>query len=424
MEFTRPRGTRDFFPEEMEKRRWVEAKIRNTFENFGYGEILTPTFEHINLITAKSGEDIVEHLYTFVDRGKRKLVLRPELTAPVMRAYVNELQSQAKPVKLYYIANCFRYERPQSGRYREFWQAGIELIGSPGAEAEAEVIALAYTILKNLNLKDFTMHIGNIGLLRKFLKNLGITEQSNFLALIDKKEHDELEKQLKFYGVKTEDRKLFFKIINLKGNTRETVARVRELFQDREILKEMDRFEETLNYIDNLGVDYSVNFGIARGLDYYTGMVFEIYAQKLGAEKQICGGGSYSLTETFGGKATPTCGFAIGFDRLILALDKYGVKAGSDNGHGVYVIPVSQEFIAYAMKITSDIREYKACEMELKRRKLGKALSYASKKGFEYVVIVGEEIIDSKIILKNLISKEQVEIDISKMKTALTTGHR
>ncbi len=420
MEFTRPRGTRDFFPEEMEKRRWVEAKIRNTFENFSYGEILTPTFEHINLITAKSGEDIVEHLYTFVDRGKRKLVLRPELTAPVMRAYVNELQSQAKPVKLYYIANCFRYERPQSGRYREFWQAGIELIGSPGAEAEAEVIALAYTILKNLNLKDFTMHIGNIGLLRKFLKNLGITEQSNFLALIDKKEHDELEKQLKFYGVKAEDRKLFFKIISLKGNTRETVARVRELFQDREILKEMDRFEETLNYIDNLGVDYSVNFGIARGLDYYTGMVFEIYAQKLGAEKQICGGGSYSLTETFGGKATPTCGFAIGFDRLILALDKDGVKAGSDNDHGVYVIPVSQEFIAYAMKITSDIREYKVCEMELKRRKLGKALSYASKKGFEYAVIVGEE----KISLKNLISKEQVEIDISKMKTSLNTGHR
>ena len=152
--FKLPRGTRDFTSEEMQKRRYIEEVIRKTFDTFGYQEVQTPTFETLELFTAKSGESIVEELYSFTDKGGRNLTLRPELTAPVMRLYVDKLQMEPKPLKLYYFGSCYRYDRPQKGRYREFKQAGCEIIGTSTPEAYAELIALAYKILENTGVKN------------------------------------------------------------------------------------------------------------------------------------------------------------------------------------------------------------------------------------------------------------------------------
>ena len=183
----RPRGTRDFTPEECKQRRQVENTLRECARLFGFEEIATPTFETEELFTERSGEGIIEQMYTFKDKKGRKLVLRPEITAAVMRFYYNELKMRPKPLKLCYFANCFRYERPQAGRYREFWQFGTELIGPTGPEADAEIIALAITALRQTGLKNFTVRIGHLGILRSMLaKNeLPIEHQGPVMILIE-----------------------------------------------------------------------------------------------------------------------------------------------------------------------------------------------------------------------------------------------
>ncbi|NOZ58672.1 MAG: histidine--tRNA ligase [Euryarchaeota archaeon] len=423
MKYSRPRGTRDFLPEEMAARRSVEQRMRRVFVRFGYAEVATPTFEHLELITAKSGEEIVAHLYHFKDKGGRDLALRPELTAPVMRLYVNELQSSPKPLRLYYFGNCFRYERPQAGRYREFWQAGVELIGSSSPEAQAEVIALAKAVLDELGLRNYELHVGSVGVLRKFLEERGIAEgeQCRIMGIIDKGDEEQLEEELLKLGLSEEDRSAIAGVLELKGERSAVVSRAEELLAGREAaLNELRELEGILDALESFGVrEYTLNLGIARGLDYYTGMVFEIYASKLGAEKQICGGGSYSLAETFGGKPVATSGFAFGFDRIMLALEKDGVELGGEEGAKIMVIPFGEEYLDRAIEISALLRRSVACELEVMRRKVKKALSYASSKGIDYVVLVGEETERGRVLLKDMRSGEQREVDIEELEREL-----
>ncbi len=424
MKYTRPRGTRDFLPGEMAARRYVEQKIRRVFIRFGYKEVATPTFEHLELITAKSGEDIVAHLYHFKDKGGRDLALRPELTAPVMRLYVNELQNQQKPLRLYYFGNCFRYERPQAGRYREFFQAGVELIGSASPEAQAEVIALANTVLEELGLREYELHIGNIGILRKILAENGVGEedQTHIMGVIDKGDEAQLEEELRRLGLPEEEKRVILGVLELKGPRSEVIARAEALLAGREaVLSELRSFEEILNALESFGVrNYRLNLGIARGLDYYTGMVFEIYAYKLGAEKQICGGGSYSLAEVFGGKPVATSGFAFGFDRILLALEKEDVKLSDSERTLFMVIPMGRELVPQAIEIASIVRKSYACELEVMRRKVKKALAYADARGIPYVILVGEEIKAGKVLLKDMRAKEQREVRVEELESVLS----
>ncbi|MBI4344719.1 MAG: histidine--tRNA ligase [Euryarchaeota archaeon] len=395
MAFTRPRGTRDFLPEEMARRRYVEGVMREVFESFGYGEVQTPTFESLELITAKSGEDIRRHLYHFKDKAERDLALRPELTAPVMRLYINELKRSPKPVKVYYIGNCFRYEEPQSGRYREFWQAGVELIGPPHEEAEAEVVALAMATLERLGLEGFEVHIGHIGVLRRILEDGGVREedQNPVMNAIDKGEEAALKGLLEKLQVPEESRSVLLTILELEGPSREVLGKARALLAGRTgVLEELERFERVLCALGFFGVEgYRVDLGIARGLDYYTGTVFEIYAPRLGAQKQICGGGSYSLTETLGGAPVPTCGFAFGFDRVLLALEAEGRKLGGDKGPKALVVPAGKDLLGEAIRVAASLRKSLPCEVDLMKRKLVKALGYADSRGIPLVVIIGEE---------------------------------
>ncbi|WP_456328022.1 histidine--tRNA ligase, partial [Archaeoglobus sp.] len=216
MRIERPRGTRDFLPDEMERRRAIEKVMRQIAESYGYREVLTPTFEHLELFTIKSGEGIVEEIYAFKDKSGRDLALRPELTAPVMRMYVNECMGMPKPLRFYYFANCFRYERPQKGRYREFWQFGVELIGSDSYLADVEVISLAYEIMKALNIK-FDLHVGHVGLLRHVLRDLDEKVAEKIMRLIDKKDLDTLDNYLSEIG-REELKDVVYPLIELVGD--------------------------------------------------------------------------------------------------------------------------------------------------------------------------------------------------------------
>jgi len=403
----RPRGTRDFLPEEMEKRREVERRLRKLAESFGYREVSTPTFEHSELFKRKSGEGIVEEMYVFEDKSKRELALRPELTAPIIRMFVNECSRMPRPLRFYYFGNCFRYERPQKARYREFWQFGVELIGSESYLADLEVILLAYKMLESLEI-DFELHIGHVGLLRNLLKPLG-EESSKAMRLIDKKDEEGLRKLFSELGMR---------------DLEEKVLRLTELVGGKEVIEEakeivdfdFNHVEKLSDLLESLGVKHRINFGIARGLDYYTGVVFECYAKGLGAQKQICGGGSYELAQIFGGERTPATGFAIGFDRVCELFKGDSVKKP------VVVIVNFPGLEKNAFELAMRLRESDiTAVVDVMGRNLKKQLSYANDINAEYAVIIGESEVKGGVFrVKNLKTGEQLDVEAENITTFLS----
>jgi histidyl-tRNA synthetase len=404
MKIQKPRGTRDFLPEDNRKRRFIENKLRDTATRWGYQEIKTPTFESIDLFTVKSGEGILGEIYNFKDKGDREMALRPELTAPVMRMYVSELQRTPKPVKLYYFDNCFRYERPQKGRFREFWQFGAELIGSPRPQADAEVIALACRMLKAAGVEG-ELHVGHLGIIRTLLQGLDDVVQGQIMRLVDKKDDKGLEAFLEEIDADIEMREKLFELIGLSGS--EAVADARNLVGN---IEDLNTFQELLNLLDVYGLEYTINFGIARGLDYYTGMVFEIYSIGLGAQNQVCGGGSYRLAKLFGGEDIASTGFGLGFDR-VMEVCTIDVPV-EDKVVVVYFEETRDE----AMRITAMLREHLIVDMDVMGRGFGAQLKYANTKGANWAVIAGEdEIAQGKVGLKNMDSGQQELVNIDEL---------
>jgi histidyl-tRNA synthetase len=396
--FQVPRGTRDFTPAEMEKRRYIEQNMAATFTSFGYGEIQTPTFENLDLFTAKSGESIVNELYAFTDKGGRELALRPELTAPVIRCYVERLQMEPKPLKLFYFGNCYRYDRPQKGRYREFQQAGCEVIGVETSEAAAELLALAYTLLKNVGLKNVRINIGNLTIISAIFKRLNLLkdDQKILLPLIDKSQFDDLTVSLRDCGVSEKDAEKFISVLQTSeiNEIRSFVA------DDPDAIKEISLMETILGLLKNAFhvTEYGIKLSIVRGLDYYKGIVFEIDAPVLGAEKQLCGGGSYELISLFGGTEVPTSGFAVGFDRTILALEAEGFMFPPSK-LDVYIIPVNQDMICTSIEIAQQLRSQGfSVDFDQLRRGIGKSLKYADSKHVEKVIIVGPKELEKKTV--------------------------
>lgn len=424
MEISRPRGTRDFLFKDMKERKHVENSLRIVFERYGYGEIKTPIFEDLTLFTEKSGEAIKEEIYHFKDKGNRDLALRPELTAPVARLYLNELQRSAKPIKMYYFGSCFRYERPQAGRFRQFWQFGCELIGGKSPEAEAEVITMAAHALKEMGLKDYKFHIGNLGIIRSLLKDAQLpdAEQQQIMGLIDKGDVDELEKLLNSLDVSESLKEILLKLIGIKGHN-EVINEVKGIVENcKGAFKSLDDLEELLKLLEIFGfTNYVVDLGIARGLDYYTGIVFEIYVHGLGAQKQISGGGTYNLIEIFGGEPVESTGFAFGFDRVMEALRIQEAAIPVEGHVDVFVAPLSADMRDQAYKIAQDLRlNGISTDVDLARKKLKKILSYADSLGAKYVVLVGARDIEArKVTLKDMESGDQDLIDMNKITTEL-----
>ena len=404
----RPRGTRDFLPDEMERRRHYEGILRGVAKTFGFREVATPIFEDAELFILRSGPNVLKELYNFKDKGDREVALRPEMTAPVIRMFVNEMSNEPKPIKMFYFGQCFRYERPQSGRYREFFQFGAELIGNPNPETDAEVIAMAASMIKALGLKEYRFRIGHIGVLKQRISDAGVPKErmAEVLQKLDKKLYDEAEPLLKEIGVKEDAIKDIFRLTETVGG--------------KEVLSEVpgdvgDYLRKVVDILSAMGVDdVLIDLGVVRGLDYYTGMVFEAEAPSLGAEKQICGGGSYTLSELFGGEKVFSTGFGVGFDRILLAIEKEG-QTYKNEGIVAYVLPVSDEVKMDASRIAAKLRSAGiSTDLELMGRKMGKAMKYASGLDVKYAVIVGaQELQHDSVTVRDMVSGEQrlVKID-------------
>ena len=366
-------------------------------------------FEEQELFTLKSGEGIIGEMYAFEDKGGRKIALRPEVTAAVVRAYVNEAQVAPNPLRWYYFAECFRYERPQKGRYRQFWQFGCELIGADSAAADAEVIALAYELLKSSGVR-FVLKIGHLAPMKHMLRDLDAGEQKKVMAALDKRDMDLLKTTLD--AIEHPD--LYEPLTTLI--TAETLDQVWQVTGD---IPEKSRIEETFRYLTAQNIPFVQNFGIARGLDYYTGMVFEGFADNLGAENQILGGGVYRLAHLFGGKDVPSCGFAIGFDRVMVSLG----EITPDAAPVVAVVATPQTRTAAYTAAAAFRSAGITVVMDVMDRSFGAQISSALKSGAAYAALIGEkEAAAGTVTLKNLEQAAQQEMSLADA-VAEVAGH-
>src|SRR3990172_3489924 len=405
----RPRGTRDFDPAAMAKHRQVEDALRRAAESFGFREIMTPTVEHLDLFTAKSGPGIIEELYAFKDKGGRDVALRPEFTASVIRFYLSELRSLPKPLKLYCLGNAFRYEEPQKGRYREFFQFNAEILGGASLEADAELLALALAALRHVGLRQTEARVGHIGMLRAFLREAG-ARQAAILHALDKKDFERLRAELAGAGLSRHEETLKT-VVGLKGGLDVLDEAARLLGGDA--APAVDYLRRLRERLSHYGLADAVTFdlGVVRGLDYYTGMVFEIDSPNLGAEKQVGGGGGYTLAELLGGEPVASTGFAIGMDRVIPAAEAEGVRM-SPPVLDAYVIPVGGPSRVAAMEI---VRELRAAgfrvDTDLIGRGPSKNLDFANSVGARLAVILGEkELAAGKVSLKDMGTGEQTAV--------------
>ena len=417
----RVKGTRDLLPEEMAKRRWVFERIREVFERYNFHEVLTPTFEYTELFKLRSGEEVVEQLYAFDDKGGRNLSLRPDMTSSVARLYVNSFQNAPKPVKWYYIANMFRYEEPQSGRFREFWQAGVELIGSSRVEADAEVIALFVESYLSTGLEEFTVNIGDRILLDEFARMLGVSDDVGLMRLIDKK--DKLSKEdfvgaLKEFGLSDDGVEKVLSLVGIKGLPEEVLPKAEELFTSDKAKAEIAKLYELVDLLGSYGVSkwIRIDLGIARGFDYYTSVVFEAIAPNDLGIGSIGGGGRYdNLIEVFGGKPTPATGFAIGIERLIPILEWKGLIPEPKLRPDLYIIPIGKdaEVKKAAVEVVSSLRRAGIkVDVELTGRKIGKALDYADRLGVPYVVLIGKrDLAEGRVTIRDMETGEQKAIE-------------
>ena len=421
MEFTRPRGTRDFLFDEMRRRKEAVSTLRNVFENYGYQEIKTPLFEDLKLFTTKSGEEIVEQLYNFKDKSSRDLTLRPEITAPVARLYLNELEkTSTKPIKLYYYGSCFRYERPQKGRFRQFWQFGCELIGAKSPQGEAEVISLCSDAITSLGITSSDVNINHLGIIRGLFKHFGISKetQRQIMVIIDKGDKDLLIESLRGDDAVIDNDELneiLLKLIDMVGD-KSVLDEAHSLVEKYdEALESLNELKELITYLEAFEVDnYTINLGVARGLDYYTGVVFEIYVPELGAQKQICGGGSYSLVKVFGGKDVESTGFALGFDRLMNAIEELTPQKELPSHLDVYVAPISDDVRLKAYEITKNLRKNNIkADVDLNAKKFKKLMNYADKIKVKKIIIIGDkDLSKGKVTIKDMESGNQELVDV------------
>ena len=403
----------------MAKRRFVESRFIQLADSFGFREIATPTFESLELFTAKSGPAIVRDLYAFKDQGGRDLALRPEFTASVLRFYVNDLRSRPKPIKVYNTGNVFRYEEPQKGRYREFFQLNAEIIGAAAPPSDAEVLALAIGTMRAIGLKQVKARIGNIGILRSFLP-FGPADQAVVLHSLDKRNFEMLESELARLGRK---------------DLAEPLRRIVSLSGDASILDEAAGIlggagAEGFRYLRELGnllgaygvssSDYAFDMGVVRGLDYYTGMVFEIDSPNLGAEKQVGGGGAYSLAEVFGGERVAQTGFALGLDRLVMAAEAEGTFEPA-RPLDAYVIPIGEGTQTKAVEILTSLREAGLwADIDLIGRGPSKNLDYANAVGARFTVLLGERELKAGLAtVRDMASGAQREVALADLVDAL-----
>ncbi|MBE9126138.1 MULTISPECIES: ATP phosphoribosyltransferase regulatory subunit [unclassified Coleofasciculus] len=498
----RVRGVNDVLPDDCAIAKQLQDTLRQCFGSFGYRPIDVPLIEYTELYLRKSGEEIAPRLYDFIYRNRR-LCLRPEFTASVVRAYVDNLQGTPLPIRLYYAGPAFRYERPQKERYRQFTQMGIELIGATGSMADAEIISVACQGLNSIGLTGYRVVLGHVGVLATFLDNLQLESRLRSFLLVNmellrKEGKPAVERRL--CDIYPAFEKQVEQVETLQEKSLQDTKRLTDLFRDMDeseaqgaildllenmnielggnrdaeeivdrLLTKMKRQDQTarvsqaLEFMSELGqlvgepadvlkeaekllsahgIDYSgleqlheiintlefynldksqicLDLGLSRGLQYYTGMIFEIHHGSVGDERQLCGGGRYDdLVATFGGRQeTPATGFSYGIERLRLALEVEGKVWTAQKRVDVLVVPVSQEDTGYAIAVAQELRQAGLrVEIDVRGKSVSSNFQYADKQGIPFAIALGsDERRTSEVVLKHMDSGEQQRLKVSEV---------
>ena len=419
MKLQKPKGTQDILPADSAKWQYVENVARETFKKYNYGEIRTPMFEHYEVISRSVGDttDIVtKEMYDFHDKGDRHITLRPEGTAPVVRSYVeNKLFAPEvqKPVKVYYIGSMFRYERPQAGRLREFHQLGVECFGSKNPATDVETIAMAYQLFNTLGIKDVTLHLNSLGntdsrlayrqalidYLTPMRESLSKDSQrrldENPLRVLDSKEKED--------KVAVENAPSILDYLDEESQT---------------------HFDEVRAMLDSLNIPYVIDTNMVRGLDYYNHTIFEFITNIDKSELTICAGGRYdSLVEYFGGPETAGFGFGLGLERLLLVLDKQGIKLPVEESLDVYIAVLGSGANGKALELVQSIRYqgFKA-ERDYLGRKIKAQFKSADTFKAKTVITLGESEVESGVVkVKNNATREEVTVSFEELTTNFAT---
>jgi histidyl-tRNA synthetase len=411
------RGMRDLIGEEAQRFTDIISKAKQTAELYGFKEIITPHVEPLELLSAKSGEEIRQRMFIFKDLGERQVALRPEFTASIARLVTTTLKNEPKPLRLLSVGTVYRYDEPQKGRYREFWQSNFELIGSSKPEADAEIVLLTNGLISSLGLKGYIIKIGHIGVIRGILSQDDIDEttQNMILQRMDKKDYEAA-----FRMVNSDHtRNMLQGLLEIKGNDWQSIidqmnAHVHAYEKAKAAVENLEEIIKLITQSTILNV--VVDPAFARGLEYYTAMIFEVYIPEL--EIALGGGGRYDrLVELFGGDPTPAVGCAHGIDRIAIAVQEQNATVKDKGGKRVAVISITDALKVEALKIAQQLRlEGISVEFEVMGRKMAKALEDADKRKVDFAVIVGErEIKESAVMLKDLSTRQQSIISIAQL---------
>jgi histidyl-tRNA synthetase len=421
-EYTPPRGMKDIDVEEMEKRMWVYDKIETVLRSYGFKRVEPSFVEHLETLTAKSGQAITAEIYHFKDKSGRDLGLRFDLTVGIARMVANNF-AYPEPLKLYAISPMWRYDEPQAGRYRCFWQWDVEEFGSEEPYSDAEVIAVSLDAMKKVGLSGIRARISSRKLIDGILESIGTfdeTKRLEILRILDKSQkvsHEELISMLKTAGLKNEDVEKLLGSARLRGSVD---------FVSSALGKSNAKIEEALTEIQivwdelsSLGVSSmcELDLGIVRGLDYYDGIVFEGFEQSLGS-LSIFGGGRYNkLTGIYGKRALPATGAAGGVERLLIALERKGVFRNLPKPNRVFIAIVSDEVRSHAIALCQSLRNAEiVAEYPIKKWSLRRQLEYADVAGFTHTVIVGKKEVQTGLYaLKELKSGNQVELSLEQI---------
>jgi len=407
MNIKRPNGTEDVIPRDAHKWHTVEKIARETAESYGFGELRFPTFENTDLFLRSVGEttDVVQKEMYTVKAKETEFTLRPEGTAGAIRAMLqNGLLNEALPQRIFYIISCFRHERPQAGRLREFHQFGLEMAGSPSPAADAEVISLAKNILDRLGLRNIELHINSIGCPACRAK------YHEALRAYFEPRKEELCDTCKERLVKNPMR-----LLDCKSPEDREIAKDVPVILDYLCEECSDHFNKLKKYLDNAGISYTVDPKIVRGLDYYTKTVFEFITTEIGAQGTVCGGGRYDgLIEQLGGQHTPALGFGMGIERLLLVMDKQGCDYLAPKKCDIYFATMGDAALEKAMSLSAQLREYGYfAEFDLMQRGLKAQMKYANKIGAAFTMVLGDnELAEGSAKLKEMESGEETQINL------------
>lgn len=403
-----PKGTKDVLPSQINKWHYVEGIFRELCSHYGFKEIRTPMFEHTELFKRGVGDttDIVEkQMYSFQDYGHRDITLKPEGTSPVVRSFVeNKLFADVMPAKYYYVTPCFRYEKPQSGRLREFHQVGIEVFGSSDMMADAEVMALAKDFLELLGIQNLELRINSIGCPEcraKYRQALQDFLRPKYDQLCD--------------TCKGRFERNPMRILDCKSPVCQELSQGAPYMLDYLCEECSQAFQDVKANLGAMELDYVVDPGIVRGLDYYTKTAFEFVSNTIGAQGTVCGGGRYdNLIQEVGGPATPGVGFGLGIERLLLVMESNGIEIPEEAPTDVFVAVLGDRAKAYGQRLVHDLRKagFRAA-LDLMARNIKGQFKYADRIQARYTIVIGDNELDQgKVALKTMATSQQKEIPI------------